>query len=474
METYTDHGNAERFVSMHRDRIRWVPGLGWKTWDGTRWDALEGDIPYDLVVDLIERVTAEAENVVGAVHRQMAQRAALKLRSEKTISAMLRLAKAHPRLKQAADDFDKQPNLLNCSDGVLDLDTGKLTAHDPELLLTKMTAVPYTGAGGCPMWEGHIQTILDFRRPLMAYVHRALGYTLSGYTDEQVLFVAVGSGANGKSVLLNVVRDVMGSYWSNADKNLLLKSQANAIGHNLVQLKGARFVTSIETGEGNTLDEVAVKQLTGSDAVTGRLLYKNNITFIPSAKIWLSTNHVPKVGSQDHGTWRRLKPIPFMVVIPEGSRIKGYDKQMFEAEGPAILRWLVAGYRRWKKVGLKEPEDVRASMVEYQTSEDAYRLVDFVGAKCNSGANYAQTTDTEMYEAYTAWLGEIDDDDVVRLSKKELMRKLTAFGARATRWMDGDVERRGVTGLYLNGHGDPNFDPEVEEMLAAHERANSN
>ena len=251
---FTDLANAEKFLEQHRDTLKFVPGLGWYEWQGKQWVALLAD-PVPAAVRTVESMQPGDWN--GSEDPREWERRVQwwqRSRSEPTIRRMIGLARDMPAMRRSADEFDAHPTLLNCPDGVVDLETGKLQPHDPALYLTKMAGVAYRPKQACPKWEGHVSDAMGGERDMMEFLHRALGYTLGGSTSEQVLFIVHGPGSTGKSLTLNVVRKVLGDYAQTADRNLLIKSPANAIGHNLVQLKGARFVMASETGAGNELD----------------------------------------------------------------------------------------------------------------------------------------------------------------------------------------------------------------------------
>lgn len=445
---WSDRGNARRFVESCRDTLRYVKGIGWREWDGKRWAEID-DMPLTKISAVVDTFENDVNLATSPMEESSARRNLQRAKSEKGLSAIAKLARNMPEMQIEADAFDRQPGLVNCEDGVLDLNTGKLRAHDPALLLTRMAPVAYVGDDPCPLWEKHIQTVMAGREDMVEYLHRALGYTLSGYTDEQALFVAHGTGANGKSALLTVLKHVMGDYAQVADRNLLIKSGANAIGHNLVQLKGARFVLANETGRGNALDEVIVKQITGSDAVTGRKLYQNNQTFVPTAKVWLATNHRPTCPSQDFGVWRRIKAVPFPVKIE--ARVNNYHELVLKDEAGAVLRWLVAGYQKWRKGGLDEPWDVRAAVWDYQTIEDEAGIARFVNDRCVAGADMTVRQGT-MYAAYEAW-HKGQEEDTPFLPKRELFKRLREFGAvPQTSTDEYDFEVPILSGIELRGH----------------------
>lgn len=440
---YTDAGNARRFIREHREWLRFVPGVGWRAWDGKRWALCKE--PMAFAYETIERLNPANHELADYDAREAAKwyRAS---QAAPAIRNMISLAKDDAAMETLPAEFDAHPHLLNCPNGVLDIPRMQLSPHDSSLYLTKMTGVPYE-YDSPEKWHDHVMKVTDNDEELYNYIQAALGYTLSGYTDEQVMFVAHGTGQNGKSLLLNVVRRVMGDYAETADRYLLIKSSANSIGHNLVQLKGARFAMANETGAGNEIDEVAIKQLTGSDAVTGRLLYQNNVTFVPSAKIWLATNHRPKIRTQDLGIWRRIREIPFRVQIPEEDRIKDYDQNIFLGEGSKVLGWMVYGYQLWLATGLEPPAAVVAALEAYKEDQDTAKVGLFLSARCKVWPS-GKATNADIWAAYLDWREGLEDDDrPPELTKQGLLDRMCERGMRRARWDAGST--RGLLGVEM-------------------------
>ena len=177
--------------------------------------------------------------------------------------------------------------------------------------------------------------------------------------------------------------------------------------------------------------------MTGSDAVTGRLLHRNNISFTPSAKVWLATNHKPGIKSMDSGIWRRIREIPFDHVVESAWREADYDKRIFAEEGTGVLRWLVAGYRKWRAGGLTEPEAVIHAVEDYASENDPHGLGTFIGEVCSTYPS-ATTPIATAYSAYAAW-HSVQEDMPEVLSKWEFARRLVERGFRRGRAHGGSV-----------------------------------
>lgn len=437
---FTDMDNVERLAHDHAGKLVFSPGVGWLRWTGMVWEEVGGE-PLEAALETVAKLEPQRGTDLNAYYKDLGWY--VRSRNERGLRAMLSLARDMPGFRRAPGTFDANPAILNTRDGILDLDTLELLPHDPGAYCTKITGVGYKGGGKPERWLDHVGEAMRGDREMIEFLHRALGYSIGGSTEEQALFIAHGPGGTGKSVTFNVVRRILGDYAQVGDRNLLIKSPANVIGHNIVQLRGARFAIASETGHDNELDEVAVKQLTGCDAVTARLLHRNNVTFVPSVKLWLVTNRKPGIKSQDTGIWRRIREIPFDHVIEKTYREKDYDARLVEEEGPAILRWLVKGYRKWRTGGLTEPAAVMHAVAEYRDEGDRYRLGDFISEMLEV-RDGARASNTELYETYEAWHGQVEDPPKA-LSKLELIEKLSERGFRRHRWDHGTT--RGLLGL---------------------------
>jgi putative DNA primase/helicase len=270
--------------------------------------------------------------------------------------------------------------------------------HRREDLLTKVAPVRPDPAAACPVWEAFLARILP-DAPVRAFVRRAAGYSLTGLTTERVLFVLFGAGRNGKSTLLETLREVLGDYATVAPAELLLVKRSEGIPNDLARLKGARFVTAAETDEGRRLAEGVVKQLTGGDTLTARFLHAEFFDFKPQFKVWLSTNHKPVIRGTDAGIWDRLRLIPFTVRIPDDEVDPGLPAKL-RAEVAGIFNWLLAGLTEWREQGLDPPEAVLAATDGYRQEMDV--LGAFLDDACLEEPQ-VRATAKALYGAYSAW-----------------------------------------------------------------------
>jgi len=355
-------------------------------------EAAEKETDLKKKAELTEEVKA-AETVVKFA-RQSENRTRLE--------SMIALTQVQPGIPATPEDFDSDPFLLTVANGTLDLRTGKLREHKREDLITKLAPVEYDPAATCPRWEAFLREVMDGDEEMIRYLQKAVGYSLTGDTGEQVLFFLYGTGANGKSVFLNVIQELLGDYAQQAPTTLLMAKQNEGISNDVARLKGARFVATIETDEGKRMAESLVKQLTGGDKVTARFLRQEFFEFKPEAKIFLASNHKPIIHGSDYGIWRRIHLVPFTVTIPPEKRDRRLPDKL-RAELPGILRWAVDGLRMWMEEGLNPPLKVQAATEEYR--EDMDSLGTFLAECCVTHWS-AKVAVGELYREYVAWCEE--------------------------------------------------------------------
>ena len=256
-----------------------------------------------------------------------------------------------------------------------------------------------------------------------------MGYTLSGDVSEQCLFILWGTGANGKSTFLNVLQYLFGDYACSTMIETFMKKNSEQ-SNDLARLKGARLVTTSEVEQGKTLSESLIKLITGEDELTARFLYGEYFSFKPTFKIFMATNHKPRIKGADNGIWRRIKMIPFTVTIPPEQRDKKLTEKLI-AENSGILNWLIAGYAMWRKEGLtEEPDAVRDANAEYRMDMDVVGT--FVNDCLELDASLKWRLPTNMlYQTYIKWCSKNNERVMsqkwlgMRMSEKGFKRVIT-------------------------------------------------
>ena len=436
---FTDLGNAERFVREHGEDVRYCAEIKkWFIWNGSLWKKDSSGEIYRRAKKTVRGMLIEAAHIESEEVRKALVRHERRSESENRIKAMVNVAQSESGVPIRLTDFDANPMLFNVQNGTIDLRKGELRKHRREELISKISPVTYNPTASAPLWGSFIKRITNGSQGLAEYLARAVGYSLTGETIEHALFLLYGTGANGKSTFLEVLRYVMGDYATTADFGAFLISKGQGIRNDIARLKGARFVTATESEAGKRMAESLVKQLTGGDRVSARFLYGEFFEFQPAFKLFLGTNHRPKVIGSDEGIWRRIRLIPFTVTIPQSERDRDLTVKL-RSETEGILNWTISGLRDWLDGGLKDPDEVRAATEEYRQREDA--IAHFLESCCTLQSD-ARAGSEALYKQYCNW-AETNNEYLLNsrdfsktLEEKGFVKKHTAQG---TTWFGIEV-----------------------------------
>lgn len=402
--TFDDMGNAERFVDLFGENVRYCyTEKKWYFYNSMRWSVDNLGVILRMADKCVEAMKAEAKLYLQADEENGGDMAKAfekhmkSSRSNKSKKAMLNEIEHH--LPILPIQMDRYKMALNTPSGIINLKNGDVKAHNPEYYFTKITSVDCADAADCPRWLAFLDDIFAGDKDLIRYIQKAVGYSLTGSTAEQCAFFLYGTGRNGKSTFIDVIRDVFGDYAANIQPETIMvkSSQSNAINSDIARLKGARLVTSVEPNEGVRLNEGLLKQLTGDDTVTARKLYSEEFEFKPEFKLWMATNHKPIIRGTDTGIWRRIHMIPFNVQIPEDKVDKNLTHKL-KAEMTAIFKWCIDGCLMWQREGLQMPAAVLKSVREYRREMDVISA--FIEDKCTLEGTVQASM---LYAAYASW-----------------------------------------------------------------------
>jgi putative DNA primase/helicase len=413
----TDYGNAERLVADYGLNLRFCqPWKKWLCWNEKQWASDETGEVVRLAKATARRIYREAAEIEDDGPRKAAAKWAHESERAERIAAMIKLAQSEPGVPALPAELDSDRWLLNCLNGTIDLRTGKLLPHRRKHLITKLAPVDYDPATTCPRWLRFLEEIFEPHPDIVPFIQRAVGYSLTGDTREECLFLLWGTGRNGKGTFIKIVAAALGDYAGTADFSAFVQRHSdNGPRDDIANMMGKRFVSAQESREGAALAESLVKWLTGGDRVRARRLYENSYEFDPTHKVWLATNHKPAIRGTDPAIWSRLKLVPFEVSF-EGREDKTL-KQALLRELPGILAWAVEGCRLWQKEGLSFPESVVNATSEYRRDSDQVRR--FTEECCTVG-QFAQVKARTLYGAYRKWAEQTGE---------EILSE-TAFGIR--------------------------------------------
>lgn len=418
---FTDVGNARRFFDSEGSDLRYCwPWGKWFVYDGRRWAVDQAGEVHGrakaVAVDIFQEAADAARAGKADLSEKLAKHA-IRTQSATSIENMVKLAR--PDVPVLPERLDRDPWGLNVENGTLDLKTGELREHRREDLITKLAPVAYDPSTEAPVWEATLSRIMPDPE-VRAYFKRLVGYALTGDVSEHVLPVLYGTGANGKSTVLNTLLAALGSYGMQAPPDLLV-AKRDAHPTELADLHGQRFVASIEVEDGRRFAESLVKQLTGGDRIKARRMREDFWEFDPTHKIIMAVNHKPVIQGTDLGIWRRIHLVPFTETIPPEEQDKNLPEKL-QAELAGVLAWAVEGCLEWQREGLKPPPAVLSATEEYRQEMDT--LATFISERCEEGPNLSVQA-KPLYEAYVKWCEENGEryDTNKSLSKQLIERR---------------------------------------------------
>jgi P4 family phage/plasmid primase-like protien len=419
---HTDFGNAERLVARHGRNLLYCHAMSnWLVWNGQQWSEDKTGAAERLAKETVRSIYAEASLVTrpdpeGEAERKAIAAHAMKSESKSHIRDMLILAQSEPGVPIKREQLDTDPWLLNVANGTIDLRTGQLREHIPADLITKCLTTPYIPDAPCPRWQAFLHMTFNGNADLIAFMQRALGYALTGDTSEQCFFLLHGSGNNGKSTLLETIQGILSDYAQSAEFKAFLARDNEGIRNDIARMNGKRLVVAKESDKGRRFAEALIKQLTGGDTITARFLHQEFFDFKPQFKLFLAANHKPEIKGTDFAIWRRVRLIPFTVVVSESQKDRDLPRKLQE-EAPGILAWLLQGCLAWQREGLEMPQEVRSATESYRDEMDV--IARFLAESCDPGGKVGSS---EMLQAYKSWCednGERNDPKQLRTALQE-------------------------------------------------------
>ncbi len=441
---YTEGGNANRLSDLHGRDLRFCGHMNtWFVWDGNKWAEDNTSLVYQMSRDVVHQLYAEAKQKLAGMQSgtgnaknvAMVSKFAQTTDTARGLTNIVKLASTLPEMSVAPDDLDRKPMMLNTVGTTIDFNKPQAMLKDPERddLLTKVCGCAFDFDATCPQWERFISEIFNGDTELMLFVQKAIGYSLTGRVNEKCFFFCYGDGSNGKSVFLNIIRAMFGDYGQQASIRTFLKKKGESeIRDDLVNLKGARFVSAVEPDESARFDMEVMKPLTGNDPIRCRTLHQRQIEYLPELKLWLAGNTRPLITETNSGAWDRVRLIPFTVSFI-GREDRGLEDKL-RAELSGVLNWAIRGYRMYVEQGLKAPKCVDAATEEYKV--ECNSLLSFVAQKCV--VNKLGQLKIRTKDLYTAYCEYCQTEGQYPYSSRRVKSSLASQGIVATHTRDGD------------------------------------
>lgn len=320
------------------------------------------------------------------------------------LKAMLQLAASIPGMSVANDaDLDTDPWLMGVQNGTLDLRTGELLPPDPAYRITRSAGCAFDPDAQCPQFLEVLNDALGGDSDMIRYFQRMLGHILTGSVREEKLFFWMGKARSGKSLLSNVVVELMGDYAITTSSETFAARRdggGNQARDDVARMSGARLISANETSAAQFFDDALIKSLVSTERITARFSYGRPFEFLPTAKIILRGNNQPGVRDASDGFWRRMDVIEFEHQVEESRVVPDLHLRIIGTELPGILNWALAGCLEWQRIGLATPAKVRAAGHQYREDTDVVgQWIEESTTRCTE----CRTPATELYNNYKQW-----------------------------------------------------------------------
>lgn len=417
---------SELYVHAYHNSFKYINEIKkWRYFNGKVWTVDRIDAHEQAAIQLFDRAEAAAERHRNAEWIKWTQRASRQSSPE----GLMRWARSHPLISATVERFDARRHMITVDNGTIDLDTHTFTAsHDPQLMLTKQLHITYDKDAEAPQWMRLLETLLP-DPDIRGYLQRAVGHTLLGDAQERALFLLHGDPGSGKSQVVKVLQLLFGDYSQTAQATTFNdQSKRATITNDLNDLRGSRFVSVAELEEGERLNESLVKRLTGGDTAKSRGLYQENVEWEVQFTLWMATNFLPRLNSDDAAMWKRVKPIHFPVVVSsQGKEIKKYGEKIFAEEASGILNWLLDGVRMYQEQGLDDLPQITDAVSAYRRDVDT--VAQFVDASVDEHQLVVQDAMTigcrQLHLIYQRWCA---DNGAKPLGERRFGQRMQSLG----------------------------------------------
>lgn len=472
-EDFSDVGQAIILAREYGDKLRYSLATDFLVYNGCFWEESQPNaqaIAQELTARQLEEAEIKIQKMVAEMNKNGAwaliaamgpkkasaqfnkeqarsfekyeqaevyRKYAIKRRDTKYISAALKEVRPMVQVEQSMLDADEF--LLNTPYETINLVTGECLDHKAEDYITKQTTVSPSEEGK-DIWLDALNTFFVDDTELISYVQKIVGLASIGKVYVEALIIAYGEGRNGKSTFWNVVSKVLGTYSGNMSADMLTVGCRRNVKPELAEAKGKRLLIAAELEEGMRMNTSNVKQLCSTDEIFAEKKFKSPFSYVPSHTLVLYTNHLPRVGAVDKGTWRRLIVIPFDAKIEGQNDIKNYTEYLFENAGGAILSWIIEGAKQVIKdeYHIDAPKRVQDAIAAYKENNDWMKH--FLDECCEIDSTFTEKSG-ELYTAYRAYClrtGEFTRSagdfysvlEIENFQKKKTKKGIIVYGLR--------------------------------------------
>lgn len=448
----SDVGNAQRINSLHGKNVSYVIGRGWLVWDGNAWQQSVGEIEIQKMAKatMTELITV-ANKLDDSDKRSKIIGHAIRSENAARISGMIEMLKSEPGICIDPSAFDKDPWLLNCQNGTLDLRTGELRDHRREDLITKITACDYEPSASSETWDWFLRQVTKDNQEYIEFLSRAVGSSIVGVATTERLFQVLGPPGSGKSTFLESIGVALGNYSGTASPDTFLATKQRS-GHSddLAKLVGVRFLRVGEFDEGSVMAQGLLKAMTGGEELTVSEKHKGTFSFRPVFTPWFASNYAPRMSAEDDAIWRRVLKLSFDNGGHKPDDDGGHGERL-KAEltdpkrtGKAILAWAVRGCLEYQRHGLMVPDFILKATEQLRDEMDT--LSGFFEDRCIFGGS-TFTTNERLQGAYEAWFKEQGSDRRYMASPKRRAAGLKRRGCKDSKDSAGN---RGWFGVALS------------------------
>ena len=444
-DAFGDVLNGKEFKGLHYGKMKYCyPRAQWIKFNGMIWEwCARGEeleaaklVAKNLAMNASELFVREPESQRAKKAIQHAQNS----HGIKRLEAMLITAASEVGMGVGhMSELDGDPMLLGCKNGVIDLRSGTLLSPNPEMLITRQVSANFNSEANCPRWKRFLGECFLGDSETISYVQKALGYSLTGLVNEEVLHFCFGMGRNGKSVFANIVTKLMGDYVITAPAEMLMRRDRNSATNDIARLCGARLVLANETRSDQRFDDLTIKTLVSTERISARFLHQEFFEFWPTFKIWVRGNHQPIISDDSEGAWRRMRLVPFLNNLTlEQVDSDLENKLLVEKEG--ILAWMVEGALKWKCEGLTPSPKIKSASNAYRM--DCDYVGDFLSETCERGdSDDFKASKKELFKVWQAWA---KDNGNYSGSRNAFTRRLKDRGIGDRGYLNGDKAYEGI------------------------------